>query len=70
MTLAKDFGYDWRDHHTLLRLQANIFNVFNLNEASPIANDNVHNNVTNSLFGLSPNGDTGRVIELEGRFQF
>ncbi len=51
-------------------LQANIFNVFNLNEAAPITNDNVHNNVTNSFFGLAPYGDTGRVIELEGRIQF
>ncbi|MES2390185.1 MAG: TonB-dependent receptor [Acidobacteriota bacterium] len=70
ITLAKDFGYDWHEHHTLLRFQANIFNVFNLNEAAPITNDNVHNNVTNSFFGLSPQGDAGRVIELEGRFQF
>jgi hypothetical protein len=70
VTLAKDFASDWHEHHTVLRLQANIFNVFNLNEAAPIANDNVHNNVTNAFFGLSPAGDAGRVIELEGRFQF
>ncbi len=70
LTLAKDFGYDWHEHHTLLRLQANIFNVLNLNEAAPISNDNNHNNVVSSNFGLSPAGDAGRVIELEGRFQF
>lgn len=70
LTLAKEFGYGFHDHHTLLRLQANMFNIFNLNEAAPIVNNNVENNVANPFFGLSPNGDAGRVIELQARFQF
>ena len=70
MSLAKEFGYDFGEHHTLLRVQANIFNILNLNEAQPIIANNVQNNVTNGQFGLSPGGDTGRIIELEGRIQF
>jgi hypothetical protein len=70
MTFAKQFAFETLHHNTLLRLQANVFNLFNENEAAPIANDNTHNNVTNALFGLSPAGDSGRIIELEGRIQF
>jgi hypothetical protein len=70
MSVAKQFEYDLGEHHTLLRLQANIFNLFNLNEAQPIVANNTQNNVANSQFGLSPGGDSGRVIELQARFQF
>jgi len=70
VTFAKEFAHEFGSHNTLLRLQANIFNLFNLNEAAPISNDNTHNNVTNALFGLSPYGDSGRIIEIEGRIQF
>jgi len=69
-TFAKEFAHEFGSHNTLLRLQANVFNLFNTNEAAPINNDNIHNNVTNALFGLSPAGDSGRIIELEGRIQF
>jgi hypothetical protein len=70
MSFAKEFALQALHHNTLLRFQANVFNIFNENEAAPIGNDNNHNNVTNANFGLSPAGDAGRVIELEGRFQF
>lgn len=70
LSLAKQFGYDFGDHHTLLRLSANLFNAFNLNEAAPITFDNNHNNVANANFGLSPAGDSGRVVELQARFEF
>jgi hypothetical protein len=70
MTVAKQFAFETLHHNTVLRLQANFFNLFNENEAAPIANDNNHNNVASANFGLSPYGDSGRVIELEGRFQF
>ena len=70
MSFAKEFAFETMHHNTLLRLQANVFNIFNENEAAPISNDNNHNNVTSQNFGLSPAGNAGRVIELEGRFQF
>ena len=70
MSFIKEFAFGVRGHNTGLRLQANIFNIFNENEAAPITSDNIHNDVTNALFGISPAGDSGRIIELEGRIQF
>jgi hypothetical protein len=70
MSFAKQFAFETMHRDTLLRFQANVFNIFNENEAAPINNDNNHNNVTSANFGLSPQGDSGRIIELEARFQF
>jgi Carboxypeptidase regulatory-like domain/TonB dependent receptor len=70
--VAKQFGYDFGDHHTLLRLQANFFNAFNILQLSPFTNGNANAaaNINNSNFGIAQSADAGRVIELSARFQF
>jgi hypothetical protein len=70
--VAKQFAYDFGEHHTLLRLQANFFNAFNLLQLTPFSNGNANNaaNINNQYFGIAQSADAGRVIELSGRFQF
>jgi hypothetical protein len=70
--LAKQFAYDFGDHHTLLRIQANMFNAFNLLQLEPLSNGNANNgaNVNSEFFGYAQGADAGRVIELSARFQF
>jgi len=72
MSFAKQFTIDALQHHTQLRLQLNAFNIFNALQLAPIVNGN--NNgpaiITNSTFGMSPNGNAGRVLELTARIQF
>ncbi|UWZ86305.1 TonB-dependent receptor [Occallatibacter riparius] len=70
--VAKQFAYDFGEHHTLLRLQANFFNAFNLLQLTPFTNGNSNNaaNINNKYFGIAQSADAGRVIELSGRFQF
>jgi len=70
--VAKQFAFDFHDHHTLLRLQANFFNAFNLLQLAPFTNGNSNPaaNVNNRYFGIAQSADAGRVIELSGRIQF
>lgn len=72
MSVAKQFAYDYGDHHTLLRLQANVFNAFNILQLSPFTNGNSSNsaNINNQFFGYAQSADAGRVLELSARFQF
>jgi hypothetical protein len=71
-SFAKEFGYDVRDHHTLLRFQANMFNAFNILQLQPLTNGNANggSNITNQFFGYSQAADNGRVIEFLARLQF
>lgn len=68
--LAKEFAHDFSDRHTLLRLQANMHNVFNQTQLQPIGNNTSGSNIANQYFGYSQGSDAGRVIELLARFQF
>jgi hypothetical protein len=70
--VAKQFAYDFGDHHTLLRLQANMFNAFNILQLTPFTNGNANPaaNINNRYFGIAQSADAGRVIELSARFQF
>jgi hypothetical protein len=70
--VAKQFAYDFGEHHTLLRLQANFFNAFNILQLSPFSNGNANPaaNINNQFFGIAQSADAGRVIELSARFQF
>ena len=72
MSLAKQFAHDFGEHHTLLRLQMNVFNVLNLLQLQPITNGNSNNgaNINNKFFGYAQGADSGRVVELNGRIQF
>jgi len=63
-----------------VRFQANMYNIFNLTNLTPISfgsSEATVSNVTtagthvvNPLFGLAPGANNGRVIELLGRIEF
>jgi len=71
VTVAKEFAHNFGDRHTLLRLQANMFNFFNQLQLQPIgANTSPGSNINEAYFGYSSAADSGRVIELLARIQF
>jgi hypothetical protein len=72
MSFAKEVVLDRFEHHTLLRLQMNAYNIFNKLQLQPIPNGNTNGSaiITNSTFGESLAGDAGRVIEFTARIQF
>jgi len=72
MSVAKEFTYEGFGHHSLLRFQANAFNVFNILSLAPIRNGNNDGGalITSAQFGQSSGANAGRVIELLARFQF
>ncbi|MGB9032367.1 MAG: hypothetical protein WCC27_19740, partial [Acidobacteriaceae bacterium] len=80
MSAAKQVTFNIHDHPTLLRFQANFYNILNLTNLQPIGfgttealvstNPSAGTHVNNPLFGFSPGADSGRVIEFFGRVQF
>jgi hypothetical protein len=72
ISAAKEFAYDFGDRHTLLRVQANMYNVFNILQLQPISNGNANPgaNINNQYFGYAQGADSGRFIELIARFEF
>ena len=72
MSVAKQFAHDIGEHHTLVRLQMNVFNALNLLQLQPITNGNSNNgaNINNQYFGYAQGADSGRVVELQGRIEF
>jgi hypothetical protein len=80
MSFAKQVTFGIHDHPTLLRFQANLFNIFNLTNLAPLefgSPETTISNVTtpgthviNPLFGLAPASDNGRVVEFFARIEF
>jgi hypothetical protein len=72
MSFAKQITLDRFDHHTVLRFQANLFNIFNIPQLQPITNGNANPgaNIQSATFGQSQGSDAGRVIEFAARIQF
>jgi hypothetical protein len=72
LSFAKQFAYDFGDHHTVLRIQANMYNPFNILQLEPISNGNRNPgaNINDQHFGYAQGADAGRVIELLARIQF
>jgi hypothetical protein len=70
ISIAKQFAHDFGDHHTLFRLQANMYNAFNELQLQPIGNDSGGSNIASPYFGYAQAADSGRVIEILGRIQF
>ena len=72
MSFAKQFAHDFGDHHTLLRIQANMYNPFNQLQLEPITNGNANPgaNINSEFFGYAQGADAGRVIEFMARIQF
>jgi hypothetical protein len=57
-------------HETSVRFQANFYNAFNKTNLAPILFGTQNATVENSLFGLSPAADAGRVIDFFLRVDF
>jgi len=70
MSVAKEFAHDFGDRHTLFRIQANMYNAFNELQLQPIGNNSGGSNIASAYFGYAQAADSGRVIEVLGRFQF
>jgi hypothetical protein len=72
MSFAKQVEHDFGGHHTLLRFQANMYNIFNILQLQPLTNGNANggSNIENQYFGYSQAADAGRVIEFLARVQF
>ena len=80
MSFAKQVTFSPHDHQFLVRFQANLYNIFNLTNLTPLAfgsSETTISNVTtagthvdNPLFGLAPAADNGRVVEFFGRIEF
>ena len=72
MSVAKEIKFEGFGHNSLLRFQANAFNVFNILSLQPIKNGNSDGgaNITSGQFGESSGANAGRVIEFLARFQF
>lgn len=80
MSFAKQISFGVREHPVSFRFQANLYNILNLTNLTPIGfgstealvstNSTAGTHVINPLFGLSPGADTGRVVEFFGRLEF
>jgi hypothetical protein len=70
LTAAKEQNIKIMGHQSQLRFQANFYNAFNKENLAPILFGTNEAIVENTLFGLAPAADSGRVIEFFGRFQF
>jgi len=70
LTFAKEFAHDVWEHHTLFRIQANMYNAFNQLQLQPIVNGSAEATINNPFFGLAPGADEGRVIDFQARIQF
>jgi len=72
MSFAKQIEHNFGEHHTLIRFQANMYNIFNILQLQPLTNGNANGgaNIGNQYFGYSQGADAGRIIEFLARVQF
>ena len=71
MTLAKKFGLErFMGEGKYFEVKANFFNVFNLLNLQPFNFNSPSTQVQNALFGRAERGLAGRVVEIQGRFNF
>lgn len=70
MSFAKQQTFSVLHHESQLRFQANFYNIFNQTNLSPITFGADEAHIENTLFGLAPGADAGRVVEFLMRLQF
>lgn len=70
MSFAKQQAFSIGSHESQLRFQANVYNLFNQTNLSPITFGSNAATVENTLFGLAPSADAGRVVEFLVRLNF
>ena len=70
LSAARVQAFNVFGHETSVRFQANFYNAFNKTNLAPILFGTQNATVENSLFGLSPAADAGRVIDFFVRVDF
>jgi hypothetical protein len=70
LSAARVQAFSVLGHETSVRFQANFYNAFNKTNLAPILFGTQNATVENSLFGLSPAADAGRVIDFFLRVDF
>jgi hypothetical protein len=70
LSAARVQSFSVLGHETSVRFQANFYNAFNKTNLAPILAGTQNATVENSLFGLSPAADAGRVIDFFLRVDF
>ena len=70
LSAAKSQSFSVLGHEASARFQANFYNAFNKTNLAPILAGTDNAKVENSLFGLSPAADAGRVIDFFVRLDF
>ncbi|MFN2530941.1 MAG: TonB-dependent receptor domain-containing protein [Pyrinomonadaceae bacterium] len=71
LTVGKRFGMpNFLGEGANFELKANFFNVFNILNLQPFGFNTDSTNVTNPNFGKALGGLSGRVVEIQGRFNF
>jgi hypothetical protein len=70
LSAARVQAFNVLGHETSVRFQANFYNAFNKTNLAPIQFGTQNATVENTLFGLSPAADAGRVIDFFLRVDF
>ncbi len=71
LTVAKRFGLaKFFGEAANFEFKANLFNAFNFLNLQPFGFNTDSTNVTNPNFGKALGGLSGRVVEIQGRFNF
>ncbi len=72
LSLAKNFRLDTfgMPEGSLLQLKMNAYNVFNILNLTSFNFGDSNTNISDPTFGRAISATSGRVLELEGRFQF
>lgn len=71
MAVSKKFGLSsLLGEGRFFEVKANFFNVFNLLNLQPFNFNSPSTQVQNALFGRAERGLAGRVVEIQGRFNF
>ncbi len=70
LSAGKDQPFSVFGHEASARFQANFYNAFNKTNLAPILFGTNNATIENSLFGISPSADAGRVIDFFVRVDF
>ena len=71
MAVAKRFGMpSFLGEGAFLEIKANFFNIFNIQNLQPFGFNTSSTTIGNPNFGIAERGLAGRVIEIQGRFNF
>jgi hypothetical protein len=70
LSAARVQSFNVIGHETSVRFQANFYNAFNKTNLAPILFGTNNATVENSLFGIAPSADAGRIVDFFLRVDF